>query len=84
MLYEDKQLPELHYMKHRHDDNNVQVDYASKMFTNTLSAYIFNNNIMNQFLLRLQKPVSIFFDQMNVMKNWKNYLCDKNFYKHSN
>lgn len=84
MLYEDKQLPELNYMKHRHDTDNVQVDYASKIFTNSLSAYIFNNNIMNSFLLKLQKPVSLFFDQMNVMKNFKNYIVDKYYYKHSN
>jgi len=84
MLYEDKQVPELNYMKHRHDDDNVQVDYASKLFTNSLSSYIFNNDIMNTFLLKMQKPLSIFFDQMNVMKNFKNYLVDKNYYKHSN
>jgi len=84
MLYEDKQLPELNYMKHRHDTDNVHVNYASKIFTNSLSAYIFNNNIMNSFLLRLQKPVSLFFDQMNVMMNFKNYIVDKYYYKHSN
>lgn len=84
MLYEDKQIPELNYMKHRHDDGDVHVDYASKLFTNSLSAYLFNNNIMNQFLLKLQKPMSIFFDKMNVMKNFKRYTVDKYYYKHNN
>ena len=27
MIYEKKQLPELYFIKHRHDDNNQFVDY---------------------------------------------------------
>lgn len=84
MLYDDKQIPELNYMKHRHDTDNINFDYQSKIFTNSLSSYLFNNDTMNTFIIKLQKPVSIFFDQMNVMKNWKNYMVDKYYYKHSN
>ena len=58
------------------------IDYQSKIFTNSLSSYIFNNNIMNSFLLRLQKPMSILFDQFNVTKNFKNYIVHKYYYKH--
>jgi hypothetical protein len=84
MLYEDKQVPELNYMKHRHDTDNVHVNYESSILKNALSPYIFKNDVMNLFLLKLQKPVSLFFDQMNVMKNFKNYLVDKYYYKHNN
>jgi hypothetical protein len=84
MLFEDKQVPELNYMKHRHDNDNVQVDYGSKIMSSLLAPYLFNNDTMNTFLLRLQKPVSLLFDQMNVMKNFKNYIVDKYYYKHSN
>jgi len=84
MLYEDNQLPELNYMKHRHDTDNFQVDYSSKILTKMLSPYMFNNDNMNQYLLMLQKPVSMLFDQMNIMRNWKNYIVDKYYYKHRN
>lgn len=84
MLYDDKQIPELNYMKHRHDTDNTNVDYQSKILTSSLSSYLFNNDTMNTFIFKLQKPVSMFFDQMNVMKNFKNYMVDKYYYKHSN
>ena len=60
MLYNKKDLPELNYMKHRHD-----------------------NNLMRTFLKKMQPLVSILFDQMNVIKNFKNYTVDKYYYKHN-
>ena len=66
----------------RIDNYTDYIDYQSKIFTNSLSSYIFNNNIMNSFLLRLQKPMSILFDQFNVTKNFKNYIVHKYYYKH--
>ncbi len=82
MLYEDRQIPELNYMKHRNDSDENYTDYQSKIFTNSLSSYLFNNDIMNSFILRLQKPTSMFFDQFNVTKNFKNYIVHKYYYKH--
>jgi hypothetical protein len=81
MLYDRTQLPELNYMKHRHDDNNEYVDYESMLLDSSLSPYMFQNNVMNGFLTSLQTLTSIVFDQMNVMKNWKNYTVDKYYYK---
>lgn len=84
MLYEDKQLPELFYMKHRHDNKNDYVKYEDNILNNTLSPYNFNNEIMNSFLNRIKKLVSILFDQHNVIKNFKNFMVDKYYYKHNN
>lgn len=83
MLYEDKQLPELYYMKHRHDNDVDFVDYEKNILNKTLSPYLFNNNLMNSFLQRLQKLISILFDQHNIIKNFKNFMVDKDYYKHS-
>jgi len=83
MLYEDKDLSELHYMKHRHDDNKDYVDYQKNILSNKLSPYLYRNDLMNSFLNKLQPLVSIFFDQMNIMKNFQNYMVDKYYYKHS-
>jgi len=84
MLYEERQLPELYYMKHRHDDDTDYVDYEKKILNNTLSPYLFNNDIMNSFLNRVQKLVSLLFDQLNVVKNFKNFMVDKYEFRHKN
>ncbi len=83
MLYQRKQLPELYFMKHRHDDEDNFVDYEKQIFDSTLTPYIYNNDLMNSWLKKMQPLTSLLFDQMNVMKNFKNYMVDKYYYKHS-
>jgi hypothetical protein len=82
MLLEDKELPELFEMKHRHDDQPY-VDWGNNILNKSLSPYLYKNDMMNQYLIRIQKLVAIIFDQQNFMKNFKNYMVDKYFYKHT-
>jgi hypothetical protein len=42
---------------------------------------MYENNMMNGFLTRLQPLVALLFDQMNIVKNFKNYMVDKDWYK---
>ena len=84
MYYEEKDLPELHFLKHRHDDENDFVDYEKNLLNKTLSPYIFYNDLMFGFLNRIQRLVAIFFDNHNIIKNFKNYNVDKYYYKHKN
>jgi hypothetical protein len=81
MLYQRKQLPELFYLKHRHDNDSDFVDYEKTILTKTLSPYLYENEMMNGFLTRLQPLVALLFDQMNIIKNLKNYMVDKHNYK---
>lgn len=81
MLYEKQNLPELYYIKHIHDDNKNFVDYEKNIFNKTLSPHMFENDTMNTWLNKLQSLVSLFFDQMNIMKNLKNYMVDKYEYR---
>jgi hypothetical protein len=83
MLYQRKDLPELYFMKHRLDDENNYVNYEEKILDSTLSPYMYNNDVMNSWLKKMQPLVSLLFDQMNVMKNFKNYMVDKYYFKHS-
>jgi len=83
MLYQRKDIPELHYMMHRHDDNDQYVDYEKKILNSSLSPYIYENDLMSAWLNRMQPLVSLMVDQMNVMKNFKNYMVDKYYYKHN-
>jgi hypothetical protein len=82
MYYEDQSLPELHYMTHLHDVDEDYVKYDETILNSTLSPYIFSNDLMNGFLQRLQKLVTILFDNFNIVKNFKNYHVDKYYYKH--
>ena len=81
MLYNKKQLPELEYMKNRHNDDDSYVDYEKTILNKSLSPYIYENDMMNGFLNKLQPLTSILFDHMNVIKNFKNYMVDKYHYK---
>jgi hypothetical protein len=85
MLYNDKDIPELHDFYHRNDDlTKKYVDYENIILNKTLSPYIYNNPIMEGFLTRLNKVISLFFDQFNIIKNWRNFTVDKYFYKSVN
>jgi hypothetical protein len=81
MLYQRKQIPELYYMKTRHNNDNDFVDYENMLLDKTLTPYIYNNDTMFGYLKRLQPLVALLFDQMNVLRNLKNYMVDKDWYK---
>lgn len=81
MLYRKKQLPEIYYMRHLHDNDNDYVDYENMLLDKTLTPYLYQNDTMNGFLKKLQPLVVLLFDQMNVVKNFKNYIVDKDWYK---
>ncbi len=81
MLYQRKQLPELFYLRHRHDTDTDFVDYEKNILNKSLSPYMYENNMMNGFLTRLQPLVALLFDQMNIVKNFRNYMVDKDWYK---
>jgi len=82
MYYEEQDIPELYYMKHRHDSDEDFVDYEKIILDKSISPYLYNNDRMNTFLKSLQRLISIFFDNVNIIKNFKNYTVDKYYYKH--
>jgi hypothetical protein len=82
MYYEKQSLPELHYMKHLHDDDKDYVDYEKDILNKTLTPYLFSNGLMSGFLQRIQPLLSMMFDNFNIIRNFKNYTVDKYYYKH--
>jgi hypothetical protein len=58
MLYQRKQLPELFYLKTDMIMNDF-VDYEKTILTKTLSPYLYENEMMNGFLTRLQTTCCI-------------------------
>lgn len=83
MLHEEREIPELYYMKHRNDDDTEWTDYEKGILDKMLSPYIYENDMMAAFLKRLNPLVAKLFDQVNIMKNFKNYIVDKYHYKHN-
>ena len=84
MLYNEKDIPELNAFYHRNDDvKKNYFDYENVILDKSISPYIYENNMMSGFLTRLNGLVSLFFDQFNVVKNFKNFTVDKYWYKHS-
>ncbi len=83
MIFNRKDIPELHYIKHRHDNNDQFVDYEKKILNSSISPYLYENNLMNSFLNKIQPLSAILFDQMNIIKNFKNYIVDKYEFRHN-
>jgi hypothetical protein len=82
-LYRDSQLPELYELKHRHDNNeNDAFDIENNILKKTLSNFLFNNDTMNEFLLKMQKLYYLWFDQINIIRNLKNWTVDKYYNNH--
>ena len=68
-------------MKHIHDsDKNKYMDYENNILDKSLSPYMYENDLMSTWLKKMQPLVAILFDQMNVMKNLKNYMVDKYYH----
>jgi hypothetical protein len=82
MYYEEQEIPEIRFLKHRHDSEEDFIDYEKMILDRSVTPYLFNNLRLNYFLTSLQRPISILFDNMNIVKNFKNYMVDKYYYKH--
>ena len=50
MLYDQKQLPELRYMRQFHDDISPNFNYEQDILNKSLSPYMFQNVRMYSFL----------------------------------
>ena len=84
MLYNKQSIPELNTLFHRNDNTTLNyIDYEKMILDKSLSPYLYSNNMMATYLKMLNGLVSLFFDQFNVLKNWKNFTVDKYYYKHS-
>jgi len=84
MLERRSKLDEFYVIKHRNDDDLDFVNYENNIFYKTLSNHIFKNDMMFNFITNLQPLMAIFFDKMNLVKNFRNIMVDKYYYKHKN
>ena len=83
MLYDEKEIPEIFFMKHRHDSDKTYNQYENNMLDRMLSPNIYNSDMMNGYLKRLQLLTAKLFDIFTIVKNWQNYSVDKYYNQHS-
>lgn len=76
MLLEKKELQEIFFLKHRHDDLDYRTN-ENDILDKSLSPYLYRNDTMNGFLKNLQKLVYFFFDKKHIVRNFKNPTVDK-------
>jgi hypothetical protein len=78
MLERERNIPELYDLKHRNDNQeNKPYNVEDNILKRSLSPHIYNNDKMNDFLLRLQRLSYLIIDQMSIMKNFKNFMVGK-------
>jgi len=78
-------IPELYDLNHRHDNNlNRGYNYKDNLLKNSLSRPLFDNDITNGFLLRLQSLIVLTVDSNVILRNWFNYTVSKYDDKQSN
>ena len=84
MKYIEKNIPEIYFIKHCHDDNNHYTDYQKNILLKSVSPFIVKSPTMFEFLSYIQKIVSMMFDNVNVIRNYRNYILDKDDFRHIN
>lgn len=84
MLNKQRQIEELWDLKHFNDSDTDFVDYENSILDKSLSGYIFQNEMMANYIDNIKPLVALWFDRVNEIKNYKNYIVEKDYYKHKN
>jgi len=78
-------ISELYDLNHRHDNNlNKGYNYKDNVLKDSLSNRLFDNDITNGFLLKLQELIVLTIDSNVITRNWFNYTVSKYYDKHNN
>lgn len=82
-LEKERQLPELYDLKHRFDNlPNRHFPYEDTILRNTTSPHISKNPVMANFILKLERIVSLMVEQNVLVRNYFNYTVSKYYDDH--
>ena len=59
------------------DRKNLGNDYSQNVLRKSMSAYIFRNNAMNDFVILIQKVFSDLINSVSYLKGFKSYTTKK-------
>lgn len=77
-LDKDRQISELYHLKHRFDTKlHRHYPWENNLLKNTTSPYMWRNDNMNEYLLKIESMSVLIVEQMNVARNFMNYTVDK-------
>jgi len=83
MLFNEKDIKEIYDLKHRNDKlTDKPYDYENNLLKRTLSPHMFNNPNLREYIIRIEKMMVLLFDNISVVRNFKNYIVDKYYNKH--
>ena len=84
-LEKNVHIPELYDLNHRHDNNlNQGYNYKDNVLKDSLSKPLFQNDITNSFLLKLQELIALNIDSNVITRNWFNHTVSKWYTHHNN
>lgn len=82
-LEKDRQLSELYDLKHKHDSkSNRHFPWEDNLLKKTTTNYIWKNDTMYNFLLKIEKMNVLLIEQMNFARNFFNFTVDKFYNDH--
>lgn len=65
-------------LESNNDIKNIGFDYEGKLFKNTISSFIYENDKMKPMLLKLEEITHFTINQIKTIKEFYNYAMDNN------
>lgn len=85
MIERESQIKELYDLKHRKDDEpHVHFDYENELINKIMPEYARRNDMVNQFVLQLQRLFVWGIETQLTIRNFYNYTVNKYYNKHPN
>ena len=77
------QIKELYELKHRNDNlANEPFDIENEILNNTTTPFLYQNNNMANFLDKFKDMLFMMYDNVNILRNLKNFMVNKHYNKH--
>lgn len=80
MIDKDFHIKEIYTLKHINDSDKKEKEYSKNFF----SPMMFNNKNMNEFISKLEIPITWLIESPLILRNFWNYTVDSYYNKHKN
>jgi hypothetical protein len=82
-LEKDKQIQELYFLKHKHDNMlHKGYNWQDNILKKTTTPFIWKNPVMHTFLSKIEKMLSLMVEKISVARNFFNYTVPKYYDEH--
>jgi hypothetical protein len=85
MIERESQIKEIYDLKHRKDNEiHTHFDYENELMNKMMPEYARRNDMMNEFVLKIQKLFVWGIETQLTIRNFYNYTVDKYYNRHNN